>query len=112
MKIWYYVDVTDGCGDLFLDSVLLIVDSLAPTLSFSPSDNFVSECINDSILVTGAILDSTIGVHNFFWNSGEFTESIWMQNNGTNFDTINYVLSLTDGCGKLDFRYCSIDHKF
>lgn len=99
--ITHYLEVTDGCGDVFEDSVVLVVDSLTPTLSFNPGNLLISQCIDDSIQVTASVQDSTLGPYNFFWATGATTEDIFLQNNGVTDDTIPYPISLTDGCGTL-----------
>lgn len=97
--ITHYVTVTDGCGDTFLDSVVLIVDSLTPSFTVSPGYDFESHCITDVPTATATLANTTIPPYTFSWSTGTNGPTSSLPNNGINFDTIYYTITLTDGCG-------------
>ena len=97
--VTHFVTVTDGCGDLFFDSVMLIIDSIIPTIGFFPSTTFVASCIPDSQFVQVSILDSTVGPYIIQWENGASTNSTFLQPGTVNADTSYVHVTLTDACG-------------
>ncbi|MBU2020399.1 MAG: gliding motility-associated C-terminal domain-containing protein, partial [Bacteroidetes bacterium] len=97
--IAYYVDVVDACGNVFPDSIVLVVESLVPTFGISPNKNFLSKCITDTPSVTATLINSTLPPYQFYWSTGSSTSSTTLPNNGVNYDTLYYAVQLTDGCG-------------
>lgn len=97
--ITHYVTVTDGCGDTFPDSVVLIVDSLTPSFVVNPGYDFEANCITDVPTATASVVNTTIPPYAFSWSTGTNGATSSLPNNGINFDTIYYYVTLTDGCG-------------
>jgi gliding motility-associated-like protein len=95
----HIVEVTDGCGNVFLDTVILKVTTKLPIFSVSPGPNLISDCINDSIEVTASIVDPSIGPYIYNWANGAHTAGTYLNNNGVHGDTIPFDVTLTDGCG-------------
>lgn len=97
--IVHYVEITDGCNVTFYDSVVLVVDSIVPTINMAPGYFYEAECINDIPTATASVGNPSLPPYGFSWSTGTNNATTNLPNNGINMDTIWYYVTLTDGCG-------------
>lgn len=99
--ILHHVTVTDGCGHEVSDSIVLIVKEKDPQIALNPGGPLTATCTIDSQFVLGLVVDSTVGVYDWQWSGGISGDSVSLEPNQNNLDSIKYVVTMTDGCQKI-----------
>jgi len=99
--ILYTITVLDFCGWAIQDTVILVVDSLPPAFYVAPGYLATYNCVNVDQLFTAAVMSPTIGPYTFSWNNGTVGTTSTLLDNNVSGDTIDYTVSLLDGCGTI-----------
>lgn len=86
---YYVINVTDAMGFTSTDSVLIIINE-TPEIAFSGFDSLKVEA--------PFILSAGQGMASYLWNTGQFTESISIENDGW----YSVTVESTGGCSKTD----------
>ncbi|MFT5780138.1 MAG: gliding motility-associated-like protein, partial [Crocinitomicaceae bacterium] len=89
----YSVTVTDTCGQIASDTVLVNIIVALPLTVDARSDTLI-HCTNQTINL-GSVVTGGYGGNTFLWNTSETTPQITVQVNATS----TYTIIVTDQCG-------------
>jgi gliding motility-associated-like protein len=93
------VDVTDGCGNIFPDSVLIINDYQSTEFSPTPNDTIINTCPTNILPVSVTMSSNPAPPYTYSWTSGSVTSTSNLSNNGVNGSQIVYYVTTTNSCG-------------
>jgi len=96
---YHTITVTNGCGMVWTDSVLVINNFTQPTSQINPNDTLTVDCVIDSAFATGIITNNTNGPYSYIWSNGATTSSTWIPVDTANGTFVPFSVTITDGCG-------------
>lgn len=93
---YYYVTVTDECGQTGMDSIPVYFIPEPPEVAISTSPSDTVNCLGDEVELT-ANATSPAGIASYNWSTNESSESITVEPDGMETITYYYV-TVTDEC--------------
>lgn len=93
------VTVTDGCSNIYLDSVLIINDYITTALSILPNDTLYNSCPTNTLLATLTVDSLAAAPYTYLWSTGSTFISSNVTNPGANGSEIIYYVTTTNACG-------------
>lgn len=96
---WYVVSVTEGCGGLGVDSVLVSPQSIGPLL-VTASDDVQVPCEEEASITVIDVEDGN-GMYTYTWTVGNDTVGTGISLSVTGGSPTWYVVTVVDGCGAM-----------
>lgn len=98
VNVTHFVTVTDGCGNDFVDSLVLVHDVTPPVISIAPNDTLYIKCMPNSVTANVVLNSGSSSPFNYVWSDGSTGTSINISDNGTNGEVIPFSVTVTDAC--------------
>ena len=96
---YFFVNVKDGCNNLFKDSVL-IINEFKPTLFYpSPNDTLFNFCPSTILPASVIMASNPYPPYTYSWSTGSSSSTANLSNNGADGSKIMYYATITNACG-------------
>ena len=97
---YFKINVTDGCSNDFIDSVLIINDYDKSVFNILPNDTVVNTCPSQNLSATIEPVNNTYAPYTYLWSNGENTSSVTnLTNGGLDGEIVTYYVDASNICG-------------
>lgn len=97
---YFKINITDGCSNSFIDSVLIINDFETSPFNMSPNDTLFNTCPSQNLSATIEPVNNTYAPYTYLWSNGENTSSVTnLTNGGLDGEIVTYYVDATNICG-------------
>lgn len=107
-----YVDITDGCGNVFQDSAIIINNFEIPEFTINP-DTIYNSCLSNQLSSTVVPTLSNYPPYTYLWSNNSTTATVNnLTNSGTNGSSVKYYVMTTNVCGVSTIDSVTIINEF